>query len=157
MKSLWSVVRADVAFDLAITWSMFTGYMSLVCIVTRIITVCIKRYPLTVYAGNESFPVRVISLHVLDNIISVSPCSRRVECGHFRETLLCCLFIDFYSFTIAKQEINSKNVKPFDCETRPIPFHSKTKHLSIYYVNRRMPKAQTADLLQINLISEYSQ
>jgi hypothetical protein len=123
----------------------------------RIITVCIKRYPLTFYAGNESFPVRVISLHVLNNIISVPPCSRRVEYGNFRETLLYCLFTDSCYFTIAKQEINSKKVKHFACKIRLTTFHSETKHLSIYSVNRRMPKAQTADLLQTNLISEYSQ
>ena len=116
-----------------------------------------KKYPPTFYAENESCPVRVIPLHVLDNIISVPPCSRGVECGHFRETLLSCLFIDSCCFTIAKQEINSKKVKHFACEIKLTPFHYETKHLSIYSVNRRMPSAQTADLLQINLISEYNQ
>jgi len=131
IKTLRSAVRAGVAFDLTITWSMFTGYMTLVCILTRIITACTKRYPLTFYAGNESFPVRVISLYVLNSIISVPPCSGRVECGNFRETLLYCLFIDSCCFTIAKQEINSKKVKPFACEIRLASFHSETTHLSI--------------------------
>lgn len=166
MKSLWSVVCAGVEFDLTITWSRFTGYMTLVYmtlvymalvyILKSIMTVCIKRYPLTFYAENESCPFRVIPLNVLDNITSVPPCSSRFECGHFRESLPCCLFIDSCCFTIAKQEINSRKVKPFACEIKLTPLHSETKHLSIYSVNRRMPKAQTADLLQINLISEYS-
>ena len=99
---------------------MFTCYMTSVYIPTRM-TVCIKRYPLTFHAENESCPVRVIPLHVLDNIISVPPCSRVVECGHFRETLLCCLFIGSCCLTIAKQEINSKKVKPFACEIK-LPF-----------------------------------
>jgi hypothetical protein len=136
---------------------MFRAYITLVCILTRIITVCIKRYPLTVYAGNESFPVRVISVRVLGNIFSVPPSKTRVECGHFRETLLCRLFIDSCCFTIAKQDIYSRKVKPFACEIRLTRFHSETKHLTIYSVNRRMPKEQTADLLQINLTSEYIQ
>jgi hypothetical protein len=83
---------------------------------------CIKRCPFTVYAENESCLVRVIPLHVPDNIISVPPCSSRVECGHFRESLPCYLFIDSCCFTIAKQEINSKKVKPFAWKIRLTPF-----------------------------------
>ena len=138
-------------------WRLFTGYTTSVYIPTRIMTACIKRYPFTSYAENESCPVRVIHLHVPDSIISVPPCSRGIECGHFRETLLCCLFIDSCCFTIAKQEISSKKVKHFACEIKLTPFHSETKHLSVYSVNRRTSKAQTTDLLRINLISEYSQ
>jgi hypothetical protein len=154
MKSFWSVVCDGVDFGLTITWNTFTGYVTLVCILLRVKTVCIKRYPFTFYAENESCPVRVIPLHVLDNIISIPPCSSRVECGHFRESLPCCLFIDSCCFTIAKQEINSRKVKPFACEIKLTPIHFETKHLSIYSENKRMPKAQTADLLQINLISQ---
>jgi len=131
--------------------------MTSVYIPSRKMTVCIKRYPLTFYAENESCPVRVIPLHVLDNIISIPPCSRGVECGHFCETLLCCLFNASCCFTIAKQEISSKKVKSFACEIKLTPFHSETKHLFVYSVNRRTTKAQTVDLLQIYLISECSQ
>jgi len=157
MKSFWSVVCAGVDFDLTITWNTFTGYVTLVRILLRVMTVYIKISPFTFYAENDSCPVRDIPLHTLDNIISIPPCSSRIECGHFRESLPCCLFIDSCCFTIAKQEINSRKVKPFACEIKLTPIHSETKHLSTYSENRRMPKPQTVDLLQINLISEYSQ